>query len=180
MYRISAIILAVLMLGAGWYLSNRTKDTVTPTETTSFNGKNATFVIEGTEVTLTDGISEIETPESSTAIVTEYFGNTAEGDLTGDSKADVAFLVTQDPGGSGFFYYVVVAIKTETGYKTTNAFYVGDRIAPQSTEIHSDSRELHVNYADRRDDEPMTALPSQGKVLLLKVTPDGVLEGLMK
>lgn len=180
MYRIIAIILAILMLGAGWYLSTRPKDTATTTNATSFDGKNATFIIESTEVTLTDGISEIETSESSADIVTEYFGNTAEGDLTGDGKTDIAFLVTQNPGGSGFFYYVVVAIKTDTGYKTTNAFYVGDRIAPQSTEIHSDSRELHVNYADRRDDEPMTAIPSQGKVLLLKVTPDGILEGLMK
>jgi hypothetical protein len=37
-----------------------------------------------------------------------------------------------------------------------------------------------VNYAGRERDEPMTALPSRQSVLLLKVTPGGVLEGLMR
>jgi hypothetical protein len=40
--------------------------------------------------------------------------------------------------------------------------------------------QLNVNYAARKPGEPMTAQPSEGKVLLLKVTNDGILEGLMK
>jgi hypothetical protein len=39
---------------------------------------------------------------------------------------------------------------------------------------------LHINYATRHLHEPMTALPTVGEVLLLKVTREGVLEGLMK
>lgn len=92
----------------------------------------------------------------------------------------MAFIVTQDPGGSGLFYYVVAAIKGADGYKTTNGFFIGDRIAPQSITIPRNSSELQVNFSDRQPGEPMTAPPSVGRVLLLKVTPQGVLEGLMK
>lgn len=151
-----------------------------PTQT-AFNGKNATFTIDGKLVTLVNGISEVSAAPSSVAkVTTRYFGNEATGDLNGDSLPDTAFLVTQDTGGSGLFYYAVVAVQTADGYKTTNAFLVGDRIAPQSTYIPANSQELQVNYAERKPGEPMTAQPSVGATLLLKVTPAGVLEGLMK
>lgn len=107
-----------------------------------------------------------------------YFGNEAVGDLDGDGKDDKVFLIVQKSEGSGTFYYAVAAIQTDKGYKNTNPFLIGDRIAPQSSMITS--REIHINYAERRAGEPMTTPPSQGAVLLLKVTPEGVLEGLMK
>lgn len=111
---------------------------------------------------------------------TKYFGNEARGDLNGDGLEDVAYLITQDGGGSGTFYYAVVALKTAEGYKNTNSFFIGDRIAPQSTYIPINSRELQVNYAERRPGEPMSTVPSVGATLFLKVTDAGVLEGLMK
>lgn len=147
----------------------------------TFDPKNATYVIDGQSVTLVNGTSEVESaPGSSSKTTTRYFGNEAYGDVDGDDDNDAAFLITQDGGGSGLFYYAVVALRTPTGYKLTNTFFVGDRIAPQSTEIQEDARELHVNFAERRKGEPMSTEPSVGAVLLLKVTPDGVLEGLMK
>jgi tryptophan-rich sensory protein len=146
-----------------------------------FDGKNTTVMIDGRAIALVNGISEISTvPGSTSKITTRYFGNEATGDLTGDNIPDIAFLITQDTGGSGLFYYAVVAIKTSTGYRITNTFPIGDRIAPQSTYIPTNSHELQVNYAERRAGEPMTTTPSVGAVLLLKVTPDGILEGLMK
>jgi hypothetical protein len=146
-----------------------------------FDGRNTAFIIDGKEVQLVNGLSEVSvTTSSASKITTRYFGNEAQGDLNGDGLEDVAFLITQNTGGSGIFFYAVVALKTTDGYKTTNAFLIGDRIAPQSTEIKSDSRELHVNYAERKPGEPMTAQPSVGAVTLLKVTNAGVLEGLMK
>ena len=42
------------------------------------------------------------------------------------------------------------------------------------------SGEIQVNYAERKEGEPMSASPTEGATLLLKVTPDGVLEGLMQ
>lgn len=151
------------------------------TEQHAFDGKNTTFTIDGQSVTLVNGVSEVlAAPGSASKTTTRYFGNEAVGDLTGDGISDTAFLVTQDSGGSGVFYYAVVAMKTTDGYKNTNAFFVGDRIAPQSNYIPKNSQELQVNYAERKPGEPMSAQPSVGAVLLLKVTPTGVLEGLMK
>ena len=110
----------------------------------------------------------------------KYFGNEARGDLNGDGLEDKAYLVTRDNGGSGTFYYAVVELKTADGYKKTNEFFIGDRIAPQNMYIPKNSQELQVNYAERKPGEPMTTRPSVGVTKLLKVTKDGVLEGLMK
>lgn len=123
--------------------------------------KSIAYTIEGKEVLLTDGYAEVETaPGSASKTVTKYFGNEAMGDLNGDGSPDVAFLLTQDGGGSGTFYYVVVALRKGAGYVGTNAVLLGDRIAPQTTEIHDGV--LVVNYADRGPDEPMTAKPTIG------------------
>ena len=175
----------VVVMGAGVFLLVGGKQDdggiQVPPVPTTFDGKNATFTIDGATTTLVNGISQVPgAPGSASMITTKYFGNEATGDLNGDGLADTAFLITQDTGGSGLFYYAVVAIKTADGYKTTNAFLVGDRIAPQSTYIPTNSQELQVNYAERKPGEPMSAQPSVGATLLLKVTPAGVLEGLMK
>ncbi len=170
------VCLAVAIVFVGFFIF---KHKQVPTGETSFDGKNTEFTIDGEAVELKNGKAETSiVPGSASMKVTTYFGNEAKGDLNNDGTDDVAFLVTQTSGGSGIFYYVVVALKTSNGYTTTNAFFVGDRIAPQSTEINSG--ELHVNFAERKAGEPMTTQPSQGVVLLLKVTPQGVLEGLMK
>ncbi|MDE2188540.1 MAG: tryptophan-rich sensory protein [Patescibacteria group bacterium] len=153
----------------------------TPTQTSqnSFDGKNATFTIDGKPVTLVNGISKVPAaPDSASQVTTRYFGNEATGDLTGDGLPDTAFLITQDTGGSGLFYYAVVAIQTAHGYKTTNAVFLGDRIAPQSTSIVTKLQELEINYAERKPGEPMTAQPSVGTTTVLKVTSIGVLEAL--
>ena len=145
----------------------------------AFDGQNSRFSIEGQTVVLRNGLSKVPAaPGSASSITTRYLGKVARGDLTGDGREDVAYFVTREGGGSGRFTYVVVAIAGPNGYKTTNAFPVGDRIDPQSLRINA--RELEVNYVGRARDEPMTAPPSRESVLLLKVTPGGALEGLMR
>ena len=130
--------------------------------------KSATYTIDGQPVTLVNGRAETPSvPGSASKTVTQYFGNDATGDLNGDGRPDVAFILTQSGGGSGTFYYVVVALKTAAGYEGTNGVVLGDRIAPQTTEIKDG--ELIVNYADRRGGEPMTAQPSMGVSKYLKV-----------
>lgn len=139
--------------------------------------KEVTFWISGEPITLIDGISKIPIAEDSASMTTtQYFGNTAMGDLEGDGDEDMVFLVTQDGGGSGTFFFLVGAIKEEGGYRGTHAVFIGDRIAPQVTEYHGFSGVpggyIIVNYAERRSDEAMTVAPSIGKSLYLKYDPE--------
>ena len=130
--------------------------------------KNGTYMIGGQPVELVDGVSEISVSSSSASkIVTKYFGNDALGDLNGDATPDAAFILTQNSGGSGTFYYVVAALMFADGYYGTNAVLLGDRIAPQTTGIKDG--QVIVNYADRKEGEPMTAKPSVGVSKYFKV-----------
>jgi hypothetical protein len=123
--------------------------------------KDATYSIDGQPITLVKGLAEKEiVPGSASKQITKYFGNEAVGDFNFDGKPDVAFLLTQDDGGSGTFYYIAVALGTDNGYKGTNAIFLGDRIAPQSTEFQG--FELVVNYADRNTGESFSVPPSLG------------------
>ena len=162
---LGVIVVCIAGIGA-WYWINHNKTPLTP----AIDYKNATYSIEGRLVTLVNGrAQEPAAPGSSSMVVTQYFGNDATGDLNGDGTPDVAFLLTQSTGGSGTFYYVVAAIKTTNGYQGTSATLIGDRIAPQTTEIGGGK--VTVNYADRKPSEPMTAQPSIGKSLVLKLDP---------
>ena len=146
---------------------------------TVFDPRNATIVIDGQKIVLKDGLFQAPAAPGSASLVTiRYLGKDARGDLTNDGKDDRAYFITHDGGGSGVFHYVVVAINGANGYKTTNAFLVGDRIEPQSLRITANR--LEVTFLGRAKDEPMAAKPSRPSVLLLKVTPGGKLEGLMK
>ena len=137
--------------------------------------KDATYQIDGKSITLVNGISETEaTPHSASKIVTRYFGNDAIGDLNGDGKEDIAFLLTQNGGGTGTFYYVVVALHTATGYLGTNAVLLGDRIAPQTTHIENGT--VVVNYAKRKPGESFAVKPSVGVSNYLKVIDGKLVE----
>lgn len=169
------ISLLTLVLAAGAYLllqekSIPTNDTVTPTDY-----KNTTYTINGNRVTLKDGYSESESaPGSASKIITRYFGNEIKTDLDGDSMEDVAFIVTQEHGGSGTFYYAVAALKTEQGYVGSDGYLLGDRIAPQSTSVSPNPRHKNVvvfNYAERAIDEAISTPPSVGKSAYLKIDP---------
>jgi hypothetical protein len=161
MQRNLLMFLAVLVLAIAGilYLQKNGKD-ITPTNST-IRYKNIGYIFDGRAVTLMDGYAEEEiAPDSATKLITQYFGNEVKGDLNGDGKDDVAFLVTQSAGGSGTYYYVVAALKVADSYIGTNAIYLGDRIAPQTTEIHDGK--LVVNYADRAPLDSMTTQPSIG------------------
>lgn len=128
----------------------------------------ATYSISGTPVTLVNGVSEeVTAPGSAQKVITRYFGNEAHGDLNGDGIGDIVFLITQEGGGSGTFFYLVGALQNDDGsYRGTNAVLIGDRIAPQKTEFRDGL--VIVNYAERKQGEPMTSPPSVGKSLYLK------------
>ncbi len=151
-----------------------------PPAQAAFDPRNSTFTVEGRSVRLRNGVSTTPSaPGSASSVTVRYLGSEARGDLNNDGREDRAFVITRDGGGSGTFYYAVAAIASDAGYRTTNAFPVGDRVDIQSLMIPRNSNELHVNFARRRPGEPMTVRPTADAVLLLKVTPQGVLEGLM-
>ncbi len=135
--------------------------------------KDAEYTIDGKQVTLSDGFAEVEAaPGSVSKITTKYFGNEIIHDLDSDGREDVIFLLTQETGGSGIFYYVVAALNTERGYVGSEGLLLGDRIAPQTTEISRNPNHkgvIVVNYADRKAGEPMTVQPSVGKSIWLKL-----------
>ncbi len=163
---------AVIIIGTVGYV--RIKQ-----NTAAFDPRNASFLVDGNEVQLMNGKAEAPlAPGSASKLITTYFGNEAKGDLNGDGLEDTAFLVTQSGGGSGTFYYAVVALNGANGYTTTPAVLIGDRIAPQSTVISKNPPELQVNYADRKPGEPMTATPSLGVTKYLKIGADETLEAV--
>ncbi|MDP2705535.1 MAG: META domain-containing protein [Patescibacteria group bacterium] len=140
--------------------------------------KNAEYVIDGNRVRLSNGLSEIDaSPDSASKIITRYFGNEVMLDLNDDGREDAVFLLTQETGGSGQFFYVVAALNTERGYIGSQGLLLGDRIAPQTTELSqnpSHKNVIVVNYADRVPGEPMTAQPSVGKSIWLKLDPQSM------
>jgi heat shock protein HslJ len=133
--------------------------------------KNLEYSIGGRGVRLVDGVAEAPAaPGSAARIATRYFGNEARGDLNGDGREDVAFLLTQEPGGSGTFFYAVAALDLPSGLVGTEGTLLGDRIAPQTTELRSDGT-LVVSYAQRAPSESFSTPPSVAKTIVLKLDP---------
>lgn len=168
-----ALVLAAMFLGVIFVLY-KAKITTNISRQPVFvsDYKNGTYLIDDRRVTLKDGAAESGISSSKT--ITRYFGNEAFGDLNGDGKSDVAFLLTQETGGTGVFYYVVAALSGDQGYHGLNSIFLGDRIAPQTTEIRGGG--IIVNYADRKKDEPMTTQPSVGMSKYIQVKDNNLVE----
>ena len=145
--------------------------------------KDAEYIIEGERVKLKDGIALTEVvPNSASKTTTQYFGNEVVTDLNNDGREDIVFLLTQNSGGSGTFYYVVAALNTKSGYIGSEAYLLGDRIAPQTTEVSQNPNHKNVivvNYAERAEGEPMTSSPSVAKSVFLKLDPESLQFGIV-
>ena len=140
--------------------------------------KNNAYIVDGKSVTLVNGLSETEiVPGSTSKTITKYFGNEKIGDVNGDGKDDVVFLLTQENGGSGTFYYVATLLSDGDDYKGTNAILLGDRIAPQTTEINDGV--ITINYADRNANEPFTTPPSVGVSKYFKIIDNTLTETIL-
>lgn len=166
-------IVIIIFFAAGIFYWVRVQPEPILTESTPKDHKNTSYLINGTRITLTDGYNEFENaPGSASKTITRYFGNEVHHDLNNDGREDIVFLLTQTSGGSGTFYYVVAALNTPTGYVGSQALLLGDRIAPQTTEISQDPNHINVlviNYADRNPGESFAIPPSLGKSIWLKL-----------
>lgn len=177
------LLAAVLVLVVAFYAFNAYIYNEKQADTAS-DYKDAAYRINGSSVQLKDGIAETEAaPGSASKVVTRYFGNDYLTDLNDDGREDVVFLLTQETGGSGTFYYVVSALNTERGYIGSEGYLLGDRIAPQTIEASPNPRHKNVivaNYADRAVGEPMTAQPSVGKSVYLKLDETSMMWGIVE
>ncbi|MEK7176845.1 MAG: META domain-containing protein [Patescibacteria group bacterium] len=172
------VVLALLLIG-GIFLFNKDRQVTLATD-----HKNAEYMIDGARVKLNGGIAEQETaPGSASKIITRYFGNELVTDLNNDGRDDVVFLLTQETGGSGTFFYAVSALNTEQGYLGSDGYLLGDRIAPQTTELSRNPQHKNVvviNYAGRKAGEPMTTQPSEGKSAYLKLDTESMQWGVVE
>ena len=139
---------------------------------------DGTYMIAGEKVTLKNGISEVSiAPGSASKIVTKYFGNDLKHDLNEDGREDRVFILTQEAGGSGVFYYVVALLDIASGPVGSDGVLLGDRIAPQTINMDEGKTTngtirqnvIVVNYADRKPRESFAVAPSVGKSIWLKL-----------
>ncbi|MEK7652576.1 MAG: hypothetical protein AAB334_01350 [Patescibacteria group bacterium] len=158
---IFTIFVLIIGVGIGFIIAKQLpkKDVVNVGE--NFNPLNATYIIENQSITLANGFSDKEVvPGSSSKIKIMKWNEPINGDLNADGIDDATFILTQNSGGSEIFYYVVATINDSTDKKTigTNGILLGDRISPQNMSIKNGV--IIVNYADRKNGEPMTNNPS--------------------
>lgn len=123
------------------------------------NPLNATYILEGREISLQDGRSEtVITTDSATKVKTSVWGAVVSADLDDDGDDDAVLSLVHEPGGSGTFYYLVVALNEEGQYRGTNALPLGDRISVQ--EITARAGIIETKLKVRGPDEPMSSSPS--------------------
>lgn len=168
-------IVVIFLVGMSvWYFSLQSSEETANVAAES-DYRNVSYAIAGQSIRLEDGIAEdASIADSATKLMTRLFGNEVRADLNGDGVEDIAFIVTQDGAGSGTFFYVTAALGAEGGYRGVNAVFLGDRIAPQTTEFRNG--EIIVNYADRRIDDPFTAEPTVGVSKYFSIQNDELVE----
>ena len=179
--RTSKAIVAVVVL-VGGCSSNTGNQPQGPPAVPRTEYRTAEYTIEGQRITLADDLAADTPPDSGSRTVTRYFGNELKTDLNDDGREDIVFLLTQQRGGSGTFFYAVAALETEAGYRGSDGYLLGDRIAPQTTVASRNPRHKNVvvvNYGDRRPGEPMTAQPSVEKSAYLKLDADTLRWGVV-
>lgn len=168
---LTGIVAATVVLLGAYVMLNVNRSSEEQVVTKDY--KNIEYVIDGKPILLKNGMAETEiAPGSASKLATRYFGNELTTDLNDDGREDVVFLLTQEMGGSGVFYYVVAALATDQGYAGSDGYLLGDRIAPQTTEVSRNPRHQNVivvNYSDRAAGEPMVTPPSIGKSVYLKL-----------
>jgi hypothetical protein len=136
---------------------------------------NSEYVIDGKSVVLKEGQTEDQAAQGSANIATtRIFDATKTGDLNGDGRDDVLVLLVQNAGGSGSFYYVAAALKTQDGYRGTNAILIGDRIAPEAMDIRDGT--IVVNYRERYPWESFAVPPSVSRSRYFVVKADELKE----
>jgi hypothetical protein len=159
-------IVFVALVGFIWFNSaNRADVRGDPGLSTGWS--NLVVTIEDRTFTMSNGFAARQAvPGSATQDTIRVIGEPALGDVDRDGHRDAALLIENDPGGSGRFYYAVLAVSESGSFRATNALLLGDRIAPLTVDF-LDWRFVY-NYLDRRSGESMTTPPSVVKSLWIR------------
>ena len=126
------------------------------------------YRIDGQMVQLVNGRAESEVaPGSAIKMITIVVGKPVYGDLVGGGDDDTALFLSQDPGGSGTFFYVASAITYDGCWQGTHAVFIGDRVALEIIRIRKGV--VTARYADRRPDQSIAETPEVSKTIYLKL-----------
>lgn len=130
--------------------------------------ENLAVTIGEQSFTLVNGVAEKEIAPGATETV-KVVGEPVIGDASGDGRPDTALLLADDAGGSGTFYYAVLAIDDGGSWRATNALPLGDRIRPEGIQ-YSDGQFVY-RFLERQPDDPMTATPTVENTVPVRLDP---------
>jgi len=134
------------------------------------SAENLTVTIDQEKFVMKDGVAERNAAPGSAAKNTlRVVGQPVTGDVNGDDKPDTALLLRNEPGGSGTFYYAVLAVNDGGSYRASNVLALGDRIVPKSIDF-SDGRFVY-RFLERKPGEPMAAEPTVEQKVYVQFDP---------
>lgn len=127
--------------------------------------------IDKESFTLIDGVAEKPAAPGSSAMNTvRVVGEEVPGDVTGDFRPEVAMLLSNDPGGSGTFYYAVLAVQNADGsWRATNPLPLGDRITPEGIEFTGGK--FVYTFLDHAPGQSMADAPTVTKQVVIRFDP---------
>jgi len=130
-----------------------------PAAASAVDAANATYVIDGQEITLVDGADEREAaPGSASKIVTQLSGHQAYGDLGGSAATDAGVVLIQQTGGSGTFYHLAAVVGGAGGGTATAPVFLGDRIVVERVTLLRGR--LTVSYLEHGPSKPFALPPT--------------------
>ena len=109
-------------------------------------------------VQLQDGFAVVPIAEDSASSLRVTLCDINVGDINGDDMLDAVALLVAEPGGSGTFYYLTLALGYEEGTLPVDTVFLGDRIMAGNPEI--DNGEITLTYWTRPEEAPMSEEPS--------------------
>ena len=134
---------------------------------------NAVYIVDEQRIQLRKGHFEgTAAPDSATKIRISLHSGPVFGDLDEDGDEDAVMFLVFDPGGSGTFYYIVAAVKTEGGFRGTTAVLLGDRLTPLNLSIRNGM--VVATYTDRSSGQSMATAPSIEKSACLVLSEEGL------
>lgn len=169
---IAGVILAVVAVGVviGVLHQAERGKTKTAALDPASAAQNLTVTIDDQPFTLVDGVAEVPAAADSATVNTlRVVGDPVGGDVTDDGKPEAALLLSNEPGGSGTFYYAVLAVNEDGAWHATNALPLGDRIKPEDVEF-TGGRFVY-RFLVRAAGEPMAGSPKVEKLVPIRFDP---------